>query len=911
VTEVVLVMNRVVRSFANSNGIAVLCLIALPLIYFWRITLAQGVLFTTDIVRLFYPFSLELARALDAGRLPLWTPDMLAGFPLLAEGQVGALYPPNLVLYKWLPTQIALSYAIVLHLVWAGCGMFAWVRAQSIRTPGALLAACVFVFNGTLFGHLSQPPVIAAMAWLPWVLFLFNRFNSARRADNRRAAVWFGLTTLAFGALWLCGSVQFAFLNTLAFGAIGWIGGWFDLNPKPSRDAARSVLHLLGWTALPVILGAGIAAMQLLPTAELVGYSTRSATTESFVTSYSLPPRFLSQFVFPFSQGEPSEGTGEYWAYFGLVPFFLAIAAPFLRRDRRTIFFGVFALCALALALGNLNPIYQILARVPPFSFFRVPARYLYLCVFAAGFLAASALDEIQTRWNCQPTGRVAGIFILPFALILWLVATQPLDFWLAVWRVLPWVIGLAATATLVLARAPAMRGAAVGLLVGFVGLDLAAYAPPFLATIDAISPMVTVNTIPRSVLALQPSYTRARVLTDESVFPSLPALRGSLFPNTALIYDWASAQAYSSLAFGAHEAYLTNLSPVMVNLLNARYWTVPLEPRPETKLPNPASTIALDVLNNEAVIAPTPASGIEIDSFTERADDLSAGVPVGEVDVRRSDGRVDTFPLRLGIETADWDYARKKSAYPLPPTAHSLPGFWRSFGREFEGRTFSARFTFEPGDVIGVNVKVLRPEARLTIERIRLYDADGHAVSLAHLTGKDEFSLVYMSDTVAVWENLDALPRAFIVHNAEITDDHAAFDRLEKQHLRADREVLLADGRPLQEPRDASAPRDAVSITDDQPASVSLSVRTDRAGYLFLADTWYPGWNALVDGKPAPIYRADFLFRAVPIEPGQHRVVFQYRPWSLQLGAIVSALSLFVSAVISIFLYRYFASIL
>ncbi len=136
-------MSRIVRFLSSHDLWAILFLIAWPLVYFWRITLAQGVFFTTDVVRLFYPFGLELARALNEGRLPLWAPGMLAGFPLFAEGQVGALYPPNLFLYKLLPTHLALSYSIILHLAWAGVGMYTWVRAQGLRLPGAFLAGSI------------------------------------------------------------------------------------------------------------------------------------------------------------------------------------------------------------------------------------------------------------------------------------------------------------------------------------------------------------------------------------------------------------------------------------------------------------------------------------------------------------------------------------------------------------------------------------------------------------------------------------------------------------------------------------------------------------------------------------------------------------------------------------------------
>lgn len=67
----------------------------------------------------------------------------------------------------------------------------------------------------------------------------------------------------------------------------------------------------------------------------------------------------------------------------------------------------------------------------------------------------------------------------------------------------------------------------------------------------------------------------------------------------------------------------------------------------------------------------------------------------------------------------------------------------------------------------------------------------------------------------------------------------------------------------------------------------------TDSAGLLVLADAFYPGWSAEVDGRSAPILRADGLFRAVALAPGSHRVVFRYRPLSVFVGAGLSAVAL------------------
>jgi uncharacterized membrane protein YfhO len=58
----------------------------------------------------------------------------------------------------------------------------------------------------------------------------------------------------------------------------------------------------------------------------------------------------------------------------------------------------------------------------------------------------------------------------------------------------------------------------------------------------------------------------------------------------------------------------------------------------------------------------------------------------------------------------------------------------------------------------------------------------------------------------------------------------------------------------------------------------------------VLLADTFYPGWTATVDGAPAPIYRADYVLRAVFVSAGNHEIEFRFMPRSFRLGAEVSA---------------------
>jgi uncharacterized membrane protein YfhO len=68
----------------------------------------------------------------------------------------------------------------------------------------------------------------------------------------------------------------------------------------------------------------------------------------------------------------------------------------------------------------------------------------------------------------------------------------------------------------------------------------------------------------------------------------------------------------------------------------------------------------------------------------------------------------------------------------------------------------------------------------------------------------------------------------------------------------------------------------------------------------LILADTWYPGWAATVDGRPTSIYQAYYALRGVVVEPGDHRVEFDYKPLSALLGAVMSAAGLLGACVLA-----------
>ena len=84
--------------------------------------------------------------------------------------------------------------------------------------------------------------------------------------------------------------------------------------------------------------------------------------------------------------------------------------------------------------------------------------------------------------------------------------------------------------------------------------------------------------------------------------------------------------------------------------------------------------------------------------------------------------------------------------------------------------------------------------------------------------------------------------------------------------------------------------------MIQDKRNTVQVAAQSDTGGVLFLSDTYYPGWQAEVDGVPARIYKADVAFRAVNVPPGSHVVRFVFRPRSLRLSIYGAGAGLLVA---------------
>lgn len=141
--------------------------------------------------------------------------------------------------------------------------------------------------------------------------------------------------------------------------------------------------------------------------------------------------------------------------------------------------------------------------------------------------------------------------------------------------------------------------------------------------------------------------------------------------------------------------------------------------------------------------------------------------------------------------------------------------------------------------------------------------------------------------------ENKTAMPRANLFYEADSEmDDSAAAERLIAGFDFRNR-VLLKD---INLKRFTPTKGDAVNVTSYLANKVILNTQTKNGAYLMLSDTDYPGWRVKVNGKETKIIRADGIFRAVELPPGEVRVEFYYLPESFILGLTISAGSLLLA---------------
>jgi hypothetical protein len=155
-----------------------------------------------------------------------------------------------------------------------------------------------------------------------------------------------------------------------------------------------------------------------------------------------------------------------------------------------------------------------------------------------------------------------------------------------------------------------------------------------------------------------------------------------------------------------------------------------------------------------------------------------------------------------------------------------------------------------------------------------------------------DTMKSIYRDETYELFEYTKTYPRAFLASNYLIENtDSGIINNLFKSDINR-RETLILEEKPNIKPESGDGEVSIKSYTENE---VIIETNSKVAKLLFLSDVFDPGWQVYIDKQESRIYRADFDFRAVSLNPGRHIVIFSYEPSGFRMGLIISGISFLI----------------
>ena len=805
-----------------------------------------------------------------SGTIPLWNPHLLTGVPFLAGGEAGLLYPLSLLLLLGEPDVAYAAYA-AMHGSLAGIGIYILGRSLGFHPWAAVTAGLSWAFGGYVATHGAYPTVLAVAAWLPWLLAMAEVILGKQEAKGTvsfRPIPYLLVGAVAIAMSAMAGNPElllYAVVFCTGYILLRLMGLYLNLvrdmravplttvefqpvePPEPPGWWQPTALHRVAkqslWLALMLVLGLGMAAVQIIPFAENWLFSFRDTTaTFQQVSDLAWPKRQLLTLWIPNAFGNPTHhqwfdiwnlrwadaplhrfgrdtqsfdfGLRNYSVgstYVGLLLWpltVLAVWAGLQRRgltgtQRRTLGYCLAAgFLALSFTLGL--PTYRGLHALPVWN--TVLSAYNWTLVFSfcltlAGAIGCQALINSCTVHLPQSGARVIGVSCLGIAatcLILFVVAwASPGSLELPVERLFQlseymrhvfdhprMFIGYQLHNLLHLA----LVACGAGLLLWRAG-RLARSGP---GRVPGALPLLVCLLLAADLYAAHGRYLTG---ADRGVSPTAP------LPGVAAFL--AQREAHS------HEWRLTTLSPRA-----QRPWKA-----------NLGFYFGWHDLRGKTGLIPAQFQAV----FSE------LGVPGWrghEVDLR--------------MDRAGYLY----SEFGSPSFLDSpLLDLW--------------------------NVKYL-----LTKYQVR----------------RSGWREVYRDADAALYENTDVLPRAFLVPAAVRTGTNGT--SLADIDVRTT--VLLADLSVARAGNPSADLQSGLARLDDySPNELRVRAETDLAAWMVVGDAWFPGWKAWLEpdgageAQETPVLRANGSLRAIELPSGfRGHVRMIYEPGSLRMGLFFSFLT-------------------
>jgi Bacterial membrane protein YfhO len=732
------------------------------------------------------------------GHVPFWDTRGFGGRPLAGNPQSGMFYPPVWLAW-WSGSPAMLGWLTVGHLIWAGFGVYVLSRTLGQGQVAATVAGGVFEASPFLLAHVFEGhyPHVWAVCWYPWA---FQAYTELRAGRARGRIVLPVILALIF----LAGHPQEWLLLVVALSA--WAASdavrarWGRGRPCPQARA-----NALWWIAA-LLVALGMAAVELGPEWCVRPWLRRNhepTRGTDIPTRHHLTAFNGLQFLNPGVLGGPADyfGNDNYWETvlsIGLVPMVLCAVAIARHPDRRLVW-GWVALVAVSFwfacgrHLGLFTLVYNV---VPGMSFFRVPARSLFLANLATAVLAGlgiDALGQADGRW-----WRKFGVAVAVVAVV-----------------VLGALLVVRSTASAHRGAARARDRVAVRMLS------------------DSAEPEVAIGAVRRPLPVNRAALAADRVLHDPAFWITLVAIGGVLLagsscrrPNArTLTAGFVGLVALCELGWLGFD--LLKTAPADRFIASSRLAQVGAKTMPPLRV---------------------------------KARDAFYGDLAAVVDGIEKTNINDSFQL---------DHASLIYETLYPVASHRRPMAERLMSKPVQEswrRVRQAVFDRMSVAYLVSNCVELDP---------------GWPVLQAAGLGEPP---------CVIQKNPAALPRAYVVPRAFVVADHPGVMLGSFADVDPRQSVLMSHDPLTAIPADcrqAFTPATWMRIDPDRP---TLAVTIEAPGFLVVADTWMPGWTAMVDGRPVRVERGNYAQRVIPLDtPGRHTITMRYRPPGLIAGSAIS----------------------
>jgi hypothetical protein len=859
-----------------------------------------------------------------------WDSLISCGFPMIADSQAMSWYPPALFLSLIPGTW---NIFVISAYVMAACFTYGYVYTLTESRMAALTSGITYSMCGFMFAHLGHTAMIHTAAWLPLIVW------SLEMLRRRFSRFWLAVGCVAVACCVFAGHLQIVAYSLIVSAAYALALGW-------NAPTGRKSFLLL--STLLLVLGLGLAAMQILPTAELASFSTRTDYAFENFVSYSLPYKHLPAMLFPAVFGGLLHyGTAPYFGewnfvemtgYVGLLPLMLAGVGFYLsRRKGVSIFWLCVGVMAFLLALGERTPLSTLVYHLPVLGQFRVPARHFIEIALAVSVLAGFGVRAVLHK---EVTKRLMLVVVAALAIVmtgglLALLSSKfsqhALSRGVADFSALPWanraigvplIIFLAAIAVLLYWRKQPASLPRRALLISLLVIDLASFGWLFMGSYFSSN---------RNLLNPPPAVGIYRDLLRDSNQRML-TIRGTLGtpdelpPNLARIWGIPNATGYgplipsrvmyllSILPDGSIASSWRNVDDQSLNITSTRYVTLPASGMTKNERGISWQQEDMGVWLGKgcdhpplesvrfSLSAPFKATSVRVVSRLACAVSMIDGEEVAHVLLTDVDGNVQTVSLLAGRDSSEWSYdcpnIKPNIQHGRAEVFSTFPA--KMFEASCDGHFYLAKLKLDSARPISnLEIRWVGQSGAISIEKISLIDEatnNSEAINPLSVEGS-QWRFVADAGRARIYENPRAMPRAWLVPEVLNLKPEDVLIAIKQSRLPDGRQFDPARTALLEEPLSLSSqnvdPAASAQITQFSNTLMEVQTSSVSPSFLVTSDVYYPGWQATLDGAPIKLFRANYALRGVQVPAGNHVVRFEYTPKTFYYGAAISALSL------------------